>query len=65
MKIKLPTECPECAAKVAASYERPYQEYPGASVQGGYHFCECEKCGWNDIFRDVRGYDVRENTRGW
>jgi hypothetical protein len=47
-------------------YEAPFQEYPGAKVWGGTWYAECEKCGWDKLSdQDLRGYSIRENTRGW
>lgn len=57
-------QCGECGASVKMSYESPYQEYPGASVQGGYWYYQC-KCGHSDIQKDLGGYRIIENTRGW
>jgi hypothetical protein len=57
-------KCPKCRASIEWTYEKPYQEYPGAKVWGGYWYAECV-CGWDDTRNDMGGYSVRENTRGW
>ena len=58
-------KCSECGAVVAVEYERPYQEYAGASVHGGYEWYECS-CGHYSCTKpDLRGYSIRENKRGW
>ena len=60
------TKCEECGAEVKWTYEPAYQEYRGASVQGGYHYGCCQQCGWDDIQKgDLSDFNFRENTRGW
>lgn len=58
-------KCPKCGAKVNTTYEAPYQEYAGASAQGGYYYHQCSKCGWEDTVDDIGDFSFRENTRGW
>jgi hypothetical protein len=59
------TKCPSCGAKATRTYSAPYQEYPGAGLQGGYYFIECP-CGHEEIEEaDLSNYNWRENTRGW
>lgn len=60
-------KCPECGGKKATStWNPPYQEYAGASVQGGYSYIECPDCGLEDIVRgDLSNFNYRENRRGW
>lgn len=58
--------CPECGEKVMVEHEAPYQEYAGASVQGGSTYYFCEKCGWEEsVADDLSDFHYRENTRGW
>ena len=59
-----PCKCSECGTAVVVEYERPYQEYAGASVQGGYEWYQCE-CGHHSTQTAMRGYNIRENKRGW
>ena len=59
-------KCPECGEQASADYCPPYQEYPGASVQGGYTYINCEHCGLEDtINADLSDFNYSENTRGW
>lgn len=58
-------KCGQCGATVTLKHEAAYQEYAGASVQGGYDYYACAKCGHEDTITNWRGYNVRENTRGW
>lgn len=58
-------KCGQCGAAVTLQHEPAFQEYPGASVQGGYDYYECAKCGHCDTQTNLGGYNVRENTRGW
>jgi hypothetical protein len=59
-------KCENCGAPANVEYEAPFQEYPGAKVWGGTWYAECEKCGWDKLSdQDLRGYSIRENTRGW
>jgi hypothetical protein len=57
-------KCSECGAVVTVEYERPYQEYAGAAVQGGYEWYECS-CGHYSTKTALWGYNIRENKRGW
>jgi len=58
-------KCPKCGGKATSTYEPPYQEYAGASVQGGYYFVECA-CGHESFERaSLDDYNWQENTRGW
>jgi len=62
---KQTTKCPKCGGKATSTYEPPYQEYAGASVQGGYYYVECP-CGHEDIQKtSLQDYNWQENTRGW
>lgn len=66
MSKTLPKNCPDCGGKVNSSYSPAYQEYAGASVQGGYTYVECIGCGWNDIIdEDLSDFNFQENRRGW
>lgn len=68
MTKTIPTKCPECGGKIETEYSAPYQEYAGASVQGGYTYACCYTitCGWDDHFKgDLSDFSFRENTRGW
>jgi hypothetical protein len=56
--------CPNCKTQLVWDFDPPYQEYPGAATQDGYHFAECE-CGWEELVRDIGDFEPRENTRGW
>jgi predicted nucleic-acid-binding Zn-ribbon protein len=59
-------QCPDCGLKATRGYEPPYQEYPGASAQGGYYYVCCDECGYADIERDsLDDHNWQENTRGW
>ena len=58
-------KCAKCGAAVELKHERAWQEYPGASVQGGYDWYECAKCGHYDDTPNLGGYNIRENARGW
>jgi hypothetical protein len=59
-------KCPECREAAIASYEPAYQEYAGASVQGGETFIVCPSCGFEDfIKRDLSNFNFAENRRGW
>jgi hypothetical protein len=59
------TKCPKCGGNATRTYEPPYQEYAGASVQGGYYYVECS-CGHEGHEKaDLSDYDYMENTRGW
>jgi len=58
-------KCGQCGAVITLQHERAFQEYPGASVQGGYDYYSCAKCGHEDTITNWGGYSVRENTRGW
>ena len=62
--MELLDHCPDCGKALSWDFDPPYQEYPGASTQGGYHYANCE-CGWEDSVRDTDGFEPRENTRGW
>jgi len=65
MKAKT-NKCPKCGGKCKSTYEAPYQEYAGASVQGGYYYIMCAKCGHEaTINADLSGFNYRENRRGW
>jgi transcription elongation factor Elf1 len=58
--------CTNCGNEVETSYTPAYQEYPGAGVQGGYHYFDCKACGHDDIIKaDLSNFNYRENTRGW
>jgi hypothetical protein len=57
--------CPKCGGNATRTYNPPYQEYPGASVQDGDFFVECP-CGYENIEpADLSNFNYRENTRGW
>jgi len=59
-------KCPECREAAIATYEPPYQEYAGASVQGGQTFIECPSCGFEDhVKSDLSDFNFAENRRGW
>lgn len=59
-------QCPECGGKTTREYTPAYQEYPGASTQGGYHAVTCADCDYCDIeYADLSDFNYRENTRGW
>jgi hypothetical protein len=59
-------KCPECGGKTTRTYAPAYQEYPGASTQGGYHAVSCADCDYCDIeYADLSNFNYRENTRGW
>jgi len=59
-------KCPKCDNAADATYEPPYQEYAGGSVQGGETFVMCEHCGHEDfISRDLSSFNFAENRRGW
>jgi hypothetical protein len=59
------TKCPKCGGNAKRTYEPPYQEYAGASVQGGYYYVECA-CGHEGHEKaDLSDYNYSENTRGW
>lgn len=58
-------KCPSCGGEAASTWNPPYQEYAGASVQDGYYWVECS-CGHEDIVMgDLSDFNYRENTRGW
>ena len=59
-------KCPECGGnKATSTWNAPYQEYAGASVQGGYYWVECP-CGHEDIVKgDLSNFNYSENRRGW
>jgi len=62
---KQTTKCPKCGGKATQTYEPPYQEYAGASVQGGYYYVECP-CGHEGTQKvGLQDYNWQENTRGW
>ena len=56
--------CANCGASVTLAHEPAFQEYPGASVQGGYDWYDCA-CGHHSTETNLRGFNIRENTRGW
>jgi len=66
MKNALATPCPSCGLTANLTHEPAYQEYPGASLQGGYEFLECPNCGLEEITKaDLSDFQYAENTRGW
>ena len=58
-------KCPDCGVTLEMRYEVPWQEYPGASVQGGTTSYECEKCGYYKQEQEDVSKCGQENHRGW